>query len=201
MAEELKALIEKLHKEGVEAAENDARQIRDRAQTEARQTLDKAQAQAQGLLDDARRRIEREKEAAEATLKQAGRNLILSLKKEINQLLEKIVSQDVRSALNGEALAHLIRTAIEQYGQNAASVTVSLSPVDAEHLEKSFLAKLKDELRKNIVLKMSDELSAGFTISFDQGKSHFDFSDKALAGYLLETLRTRLAKAALENTP
>lgn len=199
MAEELKALIEKLKKEGVEAAENEARQIRDRAQTEARQTVSRAQADAQALLEDARRRIAREKEAAETTLRQSGRDLILSLRKEIDRVLETIVLQNLQAALTPEELSRLIRLAVEQYGHKDPSVTVSLNPADAARLEKTFLSKLGEELKKSIVLKPSQEQTAGFIISFDEGKSHFDFSDKALTGYLLETLRTRLAKTALEN--
>ncbi|MFA5039871.1 MAG: hypothetical protein WC732_09375 [Candidatus Omnitrophota bacterium] len=200
MAEELKALIDKIQKEGVEAAETSARQIQERAQEQAKETLRKAQAEAQRLLEDSRQKIRREEEAAQATLKQAGRDLVLSLKKEIHQILEKIVAQNVGASLKPEELAALIRVAVEQYGRkDAASVSVSLKPEDLSRLENAFLAKLEDELKKPIVLKASEELAAGFVISFDEGKSHFDFSDKALAGYLLETLRPLLARIALEE--
>lgn len=200
MAEELKALIDKIQREGIEAAETSARQIRERAEAQAQQTLRHAKAEAQKLLEDSRLKVQREKEAAEATLKQAGRDLVLSLKKEIRQILEKIVAQDVRLNLKPEELSSLIKAAVEQYAKkSAATVTVALKPEDASKLEKAFLAKLKEELKKDVVLKSSEELTAGFIISFDEGKSYFDFSDKALAAYLLESLRPKLARTALEG--
>jgi len=54
------------------------------------------------------------------------------------------------------------------------------------------LKELKEEAKKGIVLQPSDEIRAGFMISFDKGKSYFDFTDKALGEYISIHLQPRL---------
>jgi len=67
-----------------------------------------------------------------------------------------------------------------------------------QKLEKGFLRKLCDETKKEVSLKVSSEITAGFIISYDAGKSHFDFSDKALAEFLSHKLKPSLVQL-LEN--
>jgi vacuolar-type H+-ATPase subunit E/Vma4 len=40
----------------------------------------------------------------------------------------------------------------------------------------------------------SEDISSGFIISYDQGKSYFDFSDKALAEYIAGYLKPQLSE-------
>ena len=47
-------------------------------------------------------------------------------------------------------------------------------------------------MEKKIILKPAEEISGGFTISFDNGKSCYDFTDKALAEYIGTYLKPKL---------
>lgn len=195
MAQELKALIDKIQKEGVEAAEKSAQEIQDRARKEADQTVARAKSDAKKLLDDARQRIRQEGESSEAALRQAGRDLILSLKKQVLAILDKIIALDVRQALSPQELAALVKLAVQQYGAQAAgTVVVSLKDEDRRKLQENFLVQLKADLKKDIVLKTSGDVAGGFIISFDEGRSHFDFTDQALTAYLSGLVRPRLAE-------
>ncbi|MDD5575198.1 MAG: hypothetical protein PHH75_08500 [Candidatus Omnitrophica bacterium] len=195
MAQELKALLDKIQKEGVEAVQKTAREIEARAQKQADEIVARARSDAKKFMDDAREKVRQEKESSEAALKQAGRDLVLSLKKQILATLDRVAVLDVRQALGPQELAGLVKLAVQQYGgQDAGPVTVSLQDGDRQKLQQGFLAKLKDELKRDIVLKAADEVSGGFIISFDAGKSHFDFSDKALAAYLSGLVRPKLAE-------
>jgi vacuolar-type H+-ATPase subunit E/Vma4 len=49
-------------------------------------------------------------------------------------------------------------------------------------------------MKKRIILKPTDEISSGFTISYDAGKSLFDFSGEALAEYISAYLKPELNK-------
>lgn len=195
MAQELKALIDKIQKEGVESAQKVAQEIEARAKKQADEIVARAASDAKKLLDDAREKIRQEKDSSEAALKQTGRDLVLSLKKQILEILDKIVVLDVRQALGPQDLAALVKLAVGQYGgQDAGPVVVSLQEGDRQKLQQGFLSRLKDELKRDIVLRASDEIAGGFIISFDKGKSHFDFSDKALAVYLSGLVRPKLAE-------
>ena len=65
---------------------------------------------------------------------------------------------------------------------------------DQEKIEKGLLAELKEEVKKGITLKPSEDIAGGFIISYDAGKSHFDFTDKALAEYFSLYLKPKIGQ-------
>jgi hypothetical protein len=48
-------------------------------------------------------------------------------------------------------------------------------------------------------LRSADNIRAGFTISFDQGKSCFDFTDESLAEFLGQYLNEHVTKILKES--
>ena len=77
-------------------------------------------------------------------------------------------------------------------GGERNDITIFLNKEDLETLEKNFLHKLIEETKKKIILRPAEEISGGFTISFDNGKSCYDFTDKALADYIGTYLKPKL---------
>jgi len=195
MAQEIKDLIAKIQAEGVKAAEDKAREIESQAKTSAAKILESARAEANKILSQANLEAEKIQSAVNSSLKQAGRDLLITLRKEINSLLDRIITLDVRQALSSEEIAKII-TSLAQNAQlsQAQEIVITLSPKEKEKLEKGFLKKLVDETKKQFTLKPSEELSAGFNISFDAGKSHFDFTDRALADYIAGSIKPELNK-------
>lgn len=193
MSEELKGLIEKIQIEGVQAAEEKAKTIIDEARRQATAILERANRDAQKLIQEANERIAKSEEASRLALKQAGRDTMISLKKEINSLLDKIMRASIQEALKPQELGKIIAGLIKEISHKyTEGVEITLKKEDLERIDKGFLNELKDEIKKGVVLKPSDEISAGFLISFDSGKSHFDFTDKAMADYLANYLRPKL---------
>jgi len=195
MAEELKDLIEKIQTEGVKAAEDRAKEITDEAGRKAGAIVKDAAREAERLTGEARDRIAKMEESSRASLKQAGRDLILSLREEINAMLDKIVASHVHKALDHGELAGVIQTLVkERAGEAATGIEISLRKEDLEKLEKGFLNQLRDEVKKGVTLKASDDIHGGLTISYDDGKSYYDFTDKALAKYIALYLKPKLAE-------
>ena len=193
MAEEIRDLIEKINQDGIRAAEEKARSIEAAAQKRADQILAQARLEAEGMTAAAKERIRREDEKGKALLAQAGRDLLLSLRKEMNAMLSRIVVQDTRQALAPGALARLLSDVVRDYSAGeSGDIMVSLNNEDKETLEKNFLQKLGEETKKKIILRPAEEISGGFTISFDSGKSCYDFTDKALAEYIGNYLKPKL---------
>lgn len=193
MAEDIRGLIEKINQEGVQAAEKKAREIELQAQKTAREILERAEAEARRMVAEAKEQALRTEERGRALLAQAGRDMLLSLKKEISATLNRVILTDVRQALNPEALAKIIFELVK--GISAAQKTeivVTLKEEDLEALKKAFLSKLKDEAMKGVVLKSSEEITGGFTISYDRSKSEYDFTDAALAEYIGSSLKPKL---------
>jgi vacuolar-type H+-ATPase subunit E/Vma4 len=199
MTEELKDLIEKIQQEGVKAAEDKARVIEEEAEARAKAIIEEAKKEAQVLLLEAKDKASKMEEATRASLKQVGRDLVLSLKTEINDMLNRIITTHVREALSIGELAQILGRLIKETGVNEkAEVIVALKKEDAQVLEKGFLAELKKQAEHGIKLAVSDDIRGGFTISFDSGKSFFDFTDKAFAEYISLTLKPRLAEILME---
>jgi len=193
MAEEIRDLIEKINKEGIRAAEEKAHIIEATAQRRADDILAHATRESEEMIAAAKERIRRDDEKGKILLNQAGRDLLLSLRKEINAMLGRIVVSEIQKALTPEALFKLLSEVVTNYSTGEISdITVLLNKEDLEILEKNFLYKLKEETRKKIILSPSEEISGGFTISFDSGKSCHDFTDRALAEYIGTYLKPKL---------
>ena len=193
MAEEIRDLIEKINQEGIKAAEEKAQNIEAVAKQRADDILAQARLEAEEMIAAEKDRNRREDEKGKTLLAQAGRDLLLSLRKEINAMLGRIVVSDIQQALTPEALFRLLSEVVRNFstGENS-DITVLLNKEDLEILEKNFLYKLRKETKKKIILKPAEEISGGFTISFDNGKSCYDFSDKALAEYIGIYLKPKL---------
>ena len=193
MPEDIQGLIEKINQEGVFAAEEKARQIIQQAERKADSIIAKAQAQAQSLISGAREENLKNQDKVKALLNQAGRDLLLVARGEINAMLMSLITQEVRQALSPDALSKILGSLIQNLsGKHSGEVVVTLNKEDAQKIHEHFLSRLKEETKKQIVLKPTDEIHAGFIISFDSGKSQFDFSDKALAEYIGIYLKPKL---------
>ncbi|MDD4939302.1 MAG: hypothetical protein PHE18_01045 [Candidatus Omnitrophica bacterium] len=193
MAEDIKSLIEKINQEGIAAAEKKAKEIEDKARQEAGRLLDSAKRQAEDMINNAKEQIVKMREKEKASLSQAGRDLLLTLKQEVNAMLQKVISMGVRETLTPENIFKILNSAIKgSCVKESSDIVISLSKEDAGALEGGFLAKLKAETKKQIRLLPSESVGAGFVISFDAGKSQFDFSEKALAEYIGTYLKPKL---------
>ncbi len=202
MAEELKGLIEKIQQEGICAAEAKARQIQLEAERRAVEILKKARADADKIMAEGQARVNQMQESGEVSLQQSARDVLLALKKEISALLEKLILLQVRQALTPKELARMIAELVRDYPRkDKEGMVVSLKKDDLKNLEEGLFAELKEEIKQGIVLRAADDIQAGFSISFDHGRSQFDFTDKSLAEYIGTSLKPKLHKILGEATP
>ncbi len=195
MAEEIKDLIAKIQKEGVKVAQDQAIQIKAQADADAKKIIAEAKTEAKKIIEQADIEAKRLDDATNASLKQAGRDLLISLKKEINSMLSNLIKSDVHQALTANELTKIIETLIKNAPLSLGSeIIVSLNQQDKEKLEKEFFKQLAQNSKKQIVLKSSEGIDSGFVISFDAGKSIFDFSGTALTEYISGFLKPELSK-------
>jgi len=195
MAEEIQSLIEKIQQDGIKVAEEKAKEIEDQAKKQADLILESARIQAGKLFSEAKDNLAKMEQSQKALLTQAGRDLMLTLKKEINAMLERLILQEIQGSITPEVMADILGQIIkEQAKLGKEDIIVTLKKADLDKLEKNFLARLKEETKKGIVLKPSEDVRTGFLISFDNAKSYFDFSDQALSEYIGTYLKPKLAE-------
>jgi V/A-type H+/Na+-transporting ATPase subunit E len=198
MADQIKELIEKIQAEGVQAAQDKANEIENEAKQKADWIVQKAAAQAKKIVEDAEDTAKRMQASGQAALQQSGRDILLTLKKEIGAMLQRVIASQIAASLAPAELSAIITGLIKVHGgADDAQVVVYVKEQDRLALEGHFLNKLKDDLKKNIELRGQDDINAGLIISFDAGKSQFDCTDKALAEYIGSFVKP--AVAALLN--
>lgn len=196
MSQQVQELIDKIKTEGLAAADQKAREIEEHAQRSAQGILSEANKRAQELLLDAEEEIRKKQEASRTALQQASRDTLLSLKKEVQKLLYKVVAAQVADALTPQKLSDIIAEIADKAvdGKSAgAGIEVVLNPKDLKELRDGFFAKLQKQFKDPVHFQASEDIGKGFTVSFDQGKSSFDFSQEALAEYLSGYLNEELA--------
>jgi len=183
MSQNVQELINKIKEEGLQASEQKTRELEAAAKKRADQMIADAKHQAEKIIADARFQQQKLEASTRASLEQAARDTVLTLKQTLNDLLMRIIQQDVRDALGKEQMSGLIMELTKQF-MNQGQVDIGLSPESRAQLEKSLLAELQKQVKGSIRLHTADDLTGGFTISFDGNKSCFDFSEGALADFL-----------------
>ena len=196
MPQHVKELIDKIKTEGIQAAQKKAQEIESQAYHKSQEIIQDAQKQAERILAEANAEIKKNQEASLVALQQASRNVLLSLRKEIEHLFKKIVSVRVGEALSPQQLVKLIDSAIQNYmAKNTdGNVRLLLNEKDLTQLKDGFLNDLQKKLKGRVEFRSSDEMGKGFVVSFDAGKSSFDFTENGLAEYLSGFLNEELGK-------
>jgi len=195
---QVQELIDRIRKDGIDSATEEAAGIKSAASAEAARILDSARKEAAGIVDAAKRDAERSEKAGIAALEQASRNLLLVFKDEVQALLDKIVAREVDSAYDGEVLKKTLPEVISSWGKKgtasgAESLDLLIGEETLGRLRAFMEDKLASELKAGLELKPDTGLSSGFRIANRDGSAYYDFSGESVAAMLCAYLNPRLA--------
>ena len=192
---QVQELIDKIKKDGISAASEEAAKVKAEAESEAKRIIDSARREAADIITRGKQDAERSEKAGAAALEQASRNLVLAFKDEIQALLNRIISEHVTAHYNEDvlkaALPELLKAWAQKGGEN---LSVILPEGDLSKLQSFFSEKMTGELWKGIELKSNRKLASGFHISNKEGSVYYDFSAEAVAGLLSAYLNPKLAE-------
>ncbi|HIS56097.1 MAG TPA: V-type ATP synthase subunit E [Candidatus Fimimorpha excrementavium] len=191
---QLQELIDQIKNDGVKAAEAEAASILESAKAEAEKIISDAKAEAEKTMLEAKAQNERFVRAGEDSIRQAGRNLLISFRESVAKELNVIVGDKVKEALSSEALSQLIFTAVENWTKDteAEDLSVLVGREELASLEAGLLAGLKDRMREGVTLKVSDDFEGGFRISVQDGQAYYDYSAEAVTELLSVYLTPKL---------
>jgi len=188
-------LLEKIKKDGVEAAQAEAALIIASANERKAAIMAEAEREARGVETRAREQAARAEEAGKATIAQASRNLVLAFRDEIGKVLQAIVKTEVESAMDGQLLGKILPGMLESWvAKGSDELVVLVSEKDAKALEGFFREKLSAALKKGVELKPSKDIKAGFRIAEKNGSAYYDFSAESVSLMLGRYLNGRLAQ-------
>ena len=193
----LQELLDKIRKDGIEAAQTDAAKVLAEAEERRRAVLAEADREAKALLAKAKADADRFEEAGKAALEQAARNLVISFRTEIEAVLAAIVRTDTEKALSGPVLEAAIPAVLAAWKDKGTDdLAVLLPPAELSKLEGSLRKKLESEMKKGLELRPFPGIKAGFRIAEKDGAAYYDFSADSLAEMLSQYLNARLGQIA-----
>ncbi len=186
--ENLDALLTKIRSEGVDAAKAEAADIVAKAKAEAADIIAKAKADAAAATTQAKVDADRMAAGAEATIRQAARDVLLKLGQDITALLEGTLGGVVDETLKTPAtLEKLVVDAIAAY-QKSGEVTIAVGP-EAVTAIKAKLAKQKD-----VTVVTDAQVGSGFRVRLSGGRVEHDFTGESVTAALAALLRPQLAQ-------
>ncbi len=186
--ENLDALLVKIRTEGVDKARAEADAIVAQARKDAEKIVATARSEAEQCKAQAQADADRFQQGAEATLRQAARDVRMKLEQDITSLLERTLGGEVDATLEaGAIVGKLVEEAVETYLREGA-VTVAAAPKLAEAL-KARLAQ-----KGEVTVVTDAQMGTGFRVLLKGGRVEHDFTGEAVTQALTALLRPQLAK-------
>lgn len=170
---QIQDLVESIKKDGIEEAKKQSEQIIAQANAQAKEIVDNANEQAKKILSDAQKEIDLLKQSAEIGIQQAKRDTLLSLKGELDGQFSRILSNNIKKALDDKALVALISAAVAD--QDVSKLTAEVASVS-----EALKAGLAKEIKEGLEIKPVKGMVSGFRISEKDGSGYFDFTEEAL---------------------
>ena len=199
MSIQVKELIDKIKNEGVLAAETEAEKIISEAEAKAAQIIKDAETRAEAHKAQAEKEIEQQKAAGIAAIKQAARDVLIGLDKQLVKRMDTVIIEAVDTALNTSLTEKIIVEMINAWAEKGEEgIRVVLSSKDAETLKESLKGKLSQELRDGVEIIPSAKFDKGFRIGGSSGVL-YDFSKESIAEVLSQALSPDLAAALKES--
>ncbi len=189
MEQQIQDLIASIKKDGIESATNESKKILEEARKEAERIVNDAKKERDKIIADGKKTIEIERESSISSVKQAARDVSLTLRKNLEEKFQKILGQKVSAALDEKVLAEAI-VAVVKGESNGCDVEVSKEMVDK--VNAVLTSQFAKELEKGVTLRASSSVSGGFKVYSKDGSAYIDLSDEEITKLLYPYLSSSL---------
>lgn len=201
MTDELQQLLERIQKEGVDEAGRQSQALIQAA--EARAAVIRSQTEQEAT--ERRATVAREAVAfqrrAEQAVRQAARDVLLQVERDLGALFDRLLRADVDQALAApDLVATLALEAARAYvsgGEQAVTILVSSR---GEELVRALQAQLAVQAQEGVTLESEDASFSGFRLRLAGGRVEHSFTGSAIAAAVGRLLRPQLA-ALLQPPP
>ncbi|MBR6056621.1 MAG: hypothetical protein IKP58_00465 [Victivallales bacterium] len=202
MADDLQALLNKINEEGLKKAEAAKADIIAKAQAEAKSIIKKAQEEA----DDCRAKAQADSQIlvqkGEEALRQAARDMMLSLKQQLQSRVRTAVLQLMNSSLDAQQLPNIIAQIVQSYLQKEGAeenLELLVNPQQLECLSNAVKSMLAENLKGRCEFSPAPSVTNGFKLAFSDNDVLYDFTDQALADAIASYVGPRIASVLSSN--
>jgi Archaeal/vacuolar-type H+-ATPase subunit E len=183
MEQQIQDLVASIKRDGLESARHESEILLNEAKEQAQKIVNDAKKKADKMLSDAHQECELRDQSARASIAQAGRDVSLSLKSEIEGEFQRIMNASVAETLKGDALASLISQVVK--AQMSEDVTVEVSEADVKSVASALKSKLASELAAGLEIKASPYVASGFKLKAKDGSWFLDLSAEEIGALLM----------------
>ncbi len=191
----VEALVDRLHREGVEAGRQEAQRLIETARAEAEALLNAARAENERLLAETGREMEALRRSGEAALQLALRDTLLKIREALTVLLADRLGSRVRSALEEPPrIAELIVLAARRM-TDAGTITAELGwGPDASDRLAALADTLCRDLAEGQPQLQIGGVRPGIVLRQDDGTLSVELTDETLTAFLFDQLQPRFRK-------
>ncbi|ADK81575.1 V-type ATP synthase subunit E [Sediminispirochaeta smaragdinae] len=196
---QLKELIETIKSEGVDNAEAQAKEIVNEAQKKRNEIIADAEQEAARIREKAEEDAAKMQATAEESIRQAGRDLLLSLESSITSMLDAVVKKEAASALTGEGLSKAIVALLSNWSEEKDSLELLLPENERVEVEEYLKKALGTKMKKGVTVKPVAGIEAGFKIAEEGGSAYYNFTADGIAEILSQYVSPRLSSLLRES--
>lgn len=191
MAEQLNEFLEKIQKEAVGKAAEQAEQKLAQAKAEADKIVSDARAEAEKIIAEAEAKAKQFAENGEKTLRFASRDVLTYTRQELENLLKKVFAEKAAEILKLED----IKPIILKLAANCEGDVVIEVPEgsDVEKLQNYFMSELAGKAKGGVKVCPVKGLKAGASVVSVNGDLKIELSDETLVELLSSQLSPKLA--------
>lgn len=197
MAEELQALLDRIQTEGVAKAEAEADRILSEARKKAESIVADAKAGEAAAHERSAAEAKQFQERAEANIRQSARDVVLGVRKSVDETLDRLLLAKVSGALDTAFVQKTLTALLPVYAASAEAadgIGVEVPEAQVAAVRDALLGTLQAEAAKGLDVRSGDGLTAGFRVTLAGGRVEYDFSDAAICEEMSRMLRPELAK-------
>lgn len=196
---QLKELIDTIHRDGVDKVRQESEALLERARSQAAEIVAAAQAQADALLARARHEQEQMEHSGQESLKQASRDLLLGIKKQLETLFSTLLKEKTRNVIKDKEITLAIAAMIANWKPEVQDKIEILLPREQfDSLAGNLRQALAGKIAAGLDIKASAELTSGFHVAEKDGHAYYDFSAESIAESLALFLNPVMAKIVSE---
>ncbi len=204
MQKKLQELTEKIYREGVDKAGQEAEKIVSDAKKQAEDMLTKAKKEAEATIEKAEKDAEELKKNSLNELQLAGRQAISDLKQQVVSLVQaKTVEPEAKTAFKEvEFTMEIIQLLVDKWNPNSGDnveLNVLLPEAKKKEFEAYFESKAKKFLAKGVEVDFNNKIKGGFKIGPKDGGYLVSFSDEDFDNFFKTYLRPRLISMLFEK--
>ncbi|MDX9929442.1 MAG: hypothetical protein RBS37_06285 [Bacteroidales bacterium] len=205
MQNKLQELTDKIYREGVSKANDEAEKILADSRNESARILAEAEKKAASIIEEAEKKAAEIVKNGNSELKISFRHALNALKQELEKTVSaKILSGKVSGTFDDENfVADLIQTIYKNWspqGGGAAGFEVLLPADKASAVEKKLRAAVSSTLAKGIEFKPVSSVKSGFEVIPAGGGFKISATGGDIEAYLKEFIRPKLFEILFEES-